>query len=52
MSRLLLDYGAKADNVGVDELTPLHYAAADGNTEVAAILLESGTKFDAADNDS
>ena len=50
--KFLIDYGAnvnaKDDN---DGYTPIHWAAKDGNVEIAKLLIASGAKIDVKDND-
>ncbi len=46
-AKLLLMGGAHADDVTVDNLTPLHVAAHCGSVRVAKILLDSHSNLDA-----
>jgi len=40
--RLLLDRGARTDQRGLNDWTPLHYAVARGNVEAVRLLLDHG----------
>jgi ankyrin repeat protein len=40
--RLLLHYGARVDQRGINDWTPLHYAVVRGNLEAVKLLLEHG----------
>ena len=47
--KILLDHGAQADVVDVNSSTSLHLAAANGDVDVAVVLLEREAKVDAQD---
>lgn len=47
--RILLDHGAQANVVDVNNSTSLHLAAANGDTDAAVLLLEREAKVDAKD---
>lgn len=47
--KILLDHGAQANVVDVNNSTSLHLAAANGDTDAAVLLLEREAKVDAKD---
>ena len=48
-TKLLLDNGAEADVVDVNNSTSLHLAAANGDVDTAGLLLEREANIDAQD---
>ena len=49
VAALLIEKGANVNARGVNQKTPLHWAAFAGNTEVAALLIEKGADVNARD---
>ena len=47
--KILLEHGAQADVVDVNNSTPLHLSAANGDIDIAVLLLEREAKVDAKD---
>lgn len=47
--KALLEHGAVAHVVDVNNSTPLHLASANGDCDIAILLLESEAKVDAKD---
>ena len=47
--KILLDHGAQANVVDVNNSTSLHLAAANGDIDAAVLLLEREAKVDAQD---
>lgn len=52
IAQLLLDAGAGVDAKAVNAMTPLMYAAYEGNTDVAEVLLKGGADVNAHDNEN
>lgn len=50
MVNLLLGAGAKVDFANDSKMTPLMYAASNGNTEIVNILIKAGAKVNLTDN--
>ena len=48
-TKLLLDHGAQADVVDINNSTSLHLAAANGDVDIAGFLLEREAHVDAQD---
>ena len=47
--KILLEHGTQADVVDVNNSTPLHLSAANGDIDIAVLLLEREAKVDAKD---
>jgi len=48
-AKILLDHGAQANVVDVNSSTSLHLSAANGDVDIAVLLLEREAKADAQD---
>lgn len=50
-AKLLLDYGANIEAKGINNFTPLHYAAANGAERMTELLISKGADVNAKDSD-